>query len=220
MTLRPFVLCFMMSFSVSTTLLAEESKSTLPPPATHEETSAPREAVAPSPEAILRNGITALTEQFKRGGKQEEMLAFLDREIARHFDFGYMARLSAGYYWNNLNEEQRHTFEDYFRYNFFQSLARQVSNLGNPQIQFYPPRPGTSANEMTVSARVTQPQGIPILMDFRFYRNDQGWKVFDVVADGSSAVLYYRHFYADLVSRYGVNALLGANKTTPPSAGQ
>jgi phospholipid transport system substrate-binding protein len=83
--------------------------------------------------------------------------------------------------------------------------------MGNPEIQFYPARPGTNPNEITVSARVTQPQGIPILMDFRFYRGDQGWKVFDVVADGSSAVLYYRRFYAELVGRYGVNALLGAH---------
>jgi phospholipid transport system substrate-binding protein len=209
MTLRPFFLFFItffLSLCMATLFAAEDAQptsqsSTAP---THEE------EVSPSPEAILQNGIAALTEQFKQGNSQKAMLAFLDEKIARYFDFDYMARLSAGFYWNGLKEEQRQTFVEYFRRAFFQALARQVSNFGNPQVLVYPSRPGTNLNEITVSARVTQPQGIPILMDFRFYRGDQGWKVFDVVADGSSAVLYYRRFYANLVGRYGINALLGA----------
>ncbi|CAK0757440.1 phospholipid transport system substrate-binding protein [Gammaproteobacteria bacterium] len=212
MTPRSFVLYCLLGFSVVTTLVAEEVKPTPQPSPSPEEIAALQEKIASSPEAILQGGIAALTEQLKRGGSQEETLAFLGQKIARYFDFGYMARLSAGPHWNSLNDQQRHVFEERFRVMFFQSLASQVSNLGNPQIQFYPARPGSSENEITVSARVTQPQGIPILMDFRFYRNDQeGWKVFDVVADGSSAVLYYRRFYAELVGRYGINALLGAN---------
>ncbi len=165
-------------------------------------------AVVPSPDVILQNGITSLTQKIKQGGSQEELLAFINKEIVRYFDFDYMARLAAGYYWSALNDAQRHVFTERFQAAFFQALARQVSNLGNPQIQFFPPRPGVVPNEVTVSARVVQPQGMPVLMDFRFYHGDQGWKVFDVVADGSSAVLYYRHYYADLASRYGIENLL------------
>jgi phospholipid transport system substrate-binding protein len=193
------IFCFAVVLSISMPLMAEESSVNS------------SQNVSLSPEAILQNGIAALAEQFKKGSSQEEMLTFLKQEIAPHFDMDYMARLSSGYYWNMLNGEQRNTFKEYFQRVFFQSLSRQVSNFGNPQIQFYPARPGNKPNEMTLSARVLQPQGVPILMDFRFYRGEQGWKIFDVVADGSSAVLYYRRFYATLVGRYGINALLSAN---------
>lgn len=179
-------------------------------PINAEEVAGVKAVAEASPEAILQKGVAALTEQFQRSSDPKEILAFLDKEIAGNFDFTYMGRLAAGYYWNSLDENQRTTFEQQFRQMFFQSLARQISNLGNPRIEFYPARPGSQPNEITVSARVMQPQGIPILMDFRFYRGEQGWKVFDVMADGSSAVLYYRHFYNDLVARYGLNALLNS----------
>ena len=204
MTSRLFWLCALITgFCVSTPLVAGEPTSSPPPVAA-------TQAVPPSPDAILQNGITSLTQKLKQGGSQAEIMAFLHQAIAPYFDFEYMARLSAGPYWNALSEAQRQTFEEQFQRTFFQALARQVANVGNPQIQFYPVRPGTAPNEVTVSARILQPQGMPILMDFRFYHSDQGWKVFDVVADGSSAVLYYRHFYADLVGRYGADSLLAA----------
>ncbi|MEW8429523.1 MAG: ABC transporter substrate-binding protein [Candidatus Thiodiazotropha sp.] len=34
-------------------------------------------------------------------------------------------------------------------------------------------------------------------MDFRFYRSEAGWKVFDVSANGNSAVAYYRRHFAN-----------------------
>lgn len=164
-----------------------------------------------TPEVILRKAITALTEQFKSGVKQEQMLAFLKKEIVPYFDFSYMAQLAAGYSWNSLEEKQQLAFINQFQQTFFQALAGRVSNLSNPQIQFYPSRPGINPNEAVVSIQVIQAQGIPVLMDFRFYRSEQGWKVFDIMADGSSAVLYYRRFYAELANRYGAKALLGNN---------
>jgi phospholipid transport system substrate-binding protein len=194
MDLRPLVLCLLLGLSAPVARAVEDSL--------------PAEKVASPPETILQNGLRTLTEHLKRGGGQREALAVLDQDIARYFDFGYMARLSAGAYWGTLGEERQRAFEERFRHTFFQALARQISNLGEPRVQFYPTRPGTAPNEMTVSARVTQSQGIPILMDFRFYRSAEGWKVFDVAANGSSAVLYYRSFYADIAQRYGIDALL------------
>ncbi|CAK0740930.1 phospholipid transport system substrate-binding protein [Gammaproteobacteria bacterium] len=205
---RAIFFCFTLDLFIATPLIAKDAE--MPQPAAGEKTGT-REEVLLSPEIILQNGIVALTEQFKQDANQEKLLAFLQKEIAPHFDLGYMTRLSAGIYWNALDEQQKKAFEEHFQHTFFQALVNQVSNLGNPQIRFYPARPGANANEITVSARVTQPQGIPILMDFRFYRGDQGWKIFDVMADGSSAVLYYRRFYAELVNHYGVNALLGSD---------
>ena len=176
------------------------------------EKNSSQEQTIVNPEVILRNAITAVTGQLKNGGKPEQLLAFFNKEIAPYFDFNYMARLAASYHWNSLDDKQQNDFVTLFQNNFFQALVGKISNLGSPNIQFYPARPGSNHNEVTVSAQVIQPQGMPVLMDFRFYRSDNGWKVFDVMADGSSAVLYYRRFYAELANRYGASALLGGSK--------
>ncbi len=209
MVSRLFLLCCLFLFSVSGAFAAEAQGSP-PPQATPPRQATPPETVALSPDVMLQNGITALLQKFKQGGSQDDVMAFLNQEIVRYFDLSYMARLSAGYYWNLLNDDQRHGFEEYFKRTFFQALARQISSLGTPEIQFYPARPGLLPNEVTVSARIVQPKGMAILMDFHFYHGDQGWKIFDVVADGSSAVMYYRHMYGELANRYGIETLLAA----------
>jgi phospholipid transport system substrate-binding protein len=36
----------------------------------------------------------------------------------------------------------------------------------------------------------------PTRIDFRFYRGESGWKIFDVSANGSSALAFYRQYFA------------------------
>ena len=45
---------------------------------------------------------------------------------------------------------------------------------------------------MSVSVGILRPSSYPSKLDFRMYRSDDGWKVYDVVANGRSASAYYR----------------------------
>ena len=45
--------------------------------------------------------------------------------------------------------------------------------------------------------------GYPAELDFRLYRGTDGWKVFDVVANGSSALVYYRDYFRNSMRRGG-----------------
>jgi phospholipid transport system substrate-binding protein len=60
---------------------------------------------------------------------------------------------------------------------------------------------------MRVSAWIMQPSGIPTRLEFRFYHRNGEWKVFDVKAEGNSAVMHYRRqfrnmFYTDRRPHY------------------
>ncbi|MCB1882186.1 MAG: ABC transporter substrate-binding protein, partial [Gammaproteobacteria bacterium] len=39
----------------------------------------------------------------------------------------------------------------------------------------------------------------PARLDFRFYLAEDGWKVFDVAANGSSAVMHYRQQFRQMM---------------------
>jgi len=152
---------------------------------------------APGPEAILESSIQGLLAQTTKSTDSQALLTFLEEQVAVLFDFSYMSQLVAGPLWRNVNEENKKRFEAEFKKTFLVSLARQVTQLGTPNIRMYPIRPGTSPNEVTVSVSLQSAGGPPTLVDFRLYRADVDWKVFDVVANGNSAVLYYRQWYAE-----------------------
>ena len=39
-------------------------------------------------------------------------------------------------------------------------------------------------------------------LNFRFYWNDQGWRIFDVSANGASAVAYYRSYFGEMFTLF------------------
>jgi len=54
-------------------------------------------------------------------------------------------------------------------------------------------------DEAVVRVKVVKAQQRPARLEFGMRRNDDKWKIVDVKANGTSAVLYYRrHFIAEL----------------------
>ena len=45
---------------------------------------------------------------------------------------------------------------------------------------------------MMVSAAILNPGTYPARMDFRLYRSGDDWRVYDVAANGQSAIVHYR----------------------------
>jgi phospholipid transport system substrate-binding protein len=46
---------------------------------------------------------------------------------------------------------------------------------------------------VNVTVGILQPGNYPSKLEFRMYRGKDGWKVYDVVANGRSAVAFYRN---------------------------
>jgi len=163
-----------------------------------------------SPDQIVRSGVDRLTG-FLIGVPEvtpENLGSFLDLEIAPLFDFDYMAKWSAGTYWPRLDANERARLGAKLGSMFLDALAR---NLGTyveplPRIDVFPAR-RAGPSEARVSARVTGERGMRVRLDFRFYLSARGWRVFDVAANGASAVAYYRGYFRELLRRKGPAAL-------------
>ncbi len=120
-----------------------------------------------------------------------EVAVFLEKEIVPYFDFGYMARWAAGPAYREMSPKQRAALVERIKEDFLTTLAQKLAGYGSQQVRFLPTRyrgPG----EATVGVLIQHPGAYPAKLDFRFYRADDGWKVFDVTANGSSALVYYR----------------------------
>jgi phospholipid transport system substrate-binding protein len=130
--------------------------------------------------------------------------AFLDREIAPYFDFAYMAQWAAGPAWAGMSEKDRKAMTANIESNFLSSLATQMGKYNGQQVRYLRPRPGP-AGSVKVPVGIVRPGAYPAKMTFRVYRSADGWKVYDVEANGRSVAAYYRTQF-------------NRNKQMPPAA--
>ncbi|MCP4283121.1 MAG: ABC transporter substrate-binding protein [Gammaproteobacteria bacterium] len=160
-----------------------------------------RPAQLPGPVVILKQGLKKLMAFAATDRKPDRIqsVAFLEREIVPYFNFAYMARWAAGdRVWRQLDEGQQEELESYIKRDFLTTLAARLTGFGEQQIQVRNPR-RVSANEVMVAVSVLNPQAYPARLNFRFYRAEDGWKVFDVAANGSSAVVHYRKQFRQMM---------------------
>jgi phospholipid transport system substrate-binding protein len=153
-----------------------------------------------SPAAIVRAGVTKLTRFIQSGQAQnrEQALAFMKTEIEPYFDFEYMTRWAAGSAWQRMSPQQRATMQDQLKNSFMDTLARKLVTYSDQPIRYFTPR-GQGSNDVRVNVWIMQPNGAPTRLEFRFYRTRDEWKIFDVKAEGNSAVVYYRKQFRHLM---------------------
>lgn len=151
------------------------------------------------PGIIVKTGIEKLTRFIRSGQAQDKAtaMAFLETEVAPYFDFKYMTRWAAGPVWRSMSPEQRARMQSKLTNAFMTTLVQKLTSYTNQPIRYFTPR-GQGSNDVSVSAWIMQPNGIPTKLDFRFYRSEDGWKIFDVKAAGNSAVVYYRKMFRNM----------------------
>jgi len=167
---------------------------------------------SPPPDALLREGIDRLSRFLASRGEPRpgEVRRFLERAIAPYFDFAHMSHWAAGPYYRRLTEAQRAGLARMLTDLFLSALARNLGSYARPlpHVEIYPPQPGRRPNEVSVYARVIPLDGFTLTLDFRYYRSPEGWKIYDVAANGASAVAYYRGYFTELLRRHGPELFL------------
>ena len=149
------------------------------------------------PGMILREGMTKLLKfmQQKEQPNPTAIAGFVEHEIAPYFDFAYMTQWAAGSAFRNMNEGQRSVLERKVKEMLLSTLINKLGSYENQDVRFFRPR-RVGENEVKVRVGILQAGGYPASIDFRFYRSESGWKVFDVSANGTSALSYYRQHFA------------------------
>jgi phospholipid transport system substrate-binding protein len=155
----------------------------------------PAPRVFPGEEAaeVLRQGMDKLLTFLGQKEKPNrlQVAAFLDREIAPYFDFGYMARWVAGPRYGMMTGEQRKALAAKLESRFLSALAGHLASYQGQQVRYFRPRM-SPRGAVSVSVGILQPGTYPSKLIFRMYRSTAGWKVYDVIANGRSAAAYYR----------------------------
>ena len=156
-----------------------------------------RERLANSPMVQASNTLKEGMDKLLTFMGQEEVpnklqvAAFLDKEIAPYFDFDYMAKWVAGPSYGRMSPEQRKAMASRLEASFLSGLSSHLANYKGQQVRILRPRMG-ARGAVSVNVGILRPGTYPAKLQFRMYKAEGGWKVYDVVANGRSAASYYR----------------------------
>ncbi len=164
-----------------------------------------------TPDQLIRQGVNRLTG-FLMGvenASPEAVREFVEMELAGFFDFEYMSRWAAGPFYRRLSDAQKAAMTAKMKDMFLGAVAQHLGSQQLPlsRVDVYPARPGRTVNESDVLTQVFT-HNSRMQLNFRFYWSQTGWKVFDVSANGASAVAFYRRFFNNIFRRYGPDAVL------------
>jgi len=147
------------------------------------------------PAQVLRSGIEALTNYMNQNSNPEpaKLALYLDQHIAPYFDFKRMASWAAGPSYRYLTEQQRGHLAARIKSDFLEVLANRLTGYKRSRIEYMKPRGNLARGNVTLGVRIHTGSGYPLRIDFKLYRNKRAWKVYDVVANGASAVSHFRN---------------------------
>ena len=166
-------------------------------------TGATSQDVAPAdPTYIIKTALSKITTFSSNSDKINpiQLRGFIENEIIPHFDFNNMSHWITGQYARNMTKEDKADFQRKLRETFLSSLSKHLGSFDakNTRVRFSPAR-YRGQTEAFVSANVYRPDTLPVRLEFRMRRDENDWKIIDVKANGSSAVIYYRrHFMSQL----------------------
>lgn len=153
----------------------------------------------PSPGVVLQQGIEKLTQYLASRGSQKSLPleVFVDKTIAPLFDFTYMAKWTAGPQAMYMSPQQGAAMEQKLRRLFLAAMVDKLSSYRHARVKYLRPIGNPRTGEITLRLMAYE-QGNPYPQRLRFdmYRGNNGWKVYDVSANGQSALAFFRTQFA------------------------
>lgn len=131
------------------------------------------------------------------------VVALMEDQAARYFDFAYMAYLIAGPDYARLNILQRAHFQNRIRDRLFNGIAHRMGMLDVRMPLFRPVRPKqTSQYTWAAGGEFYHRNGPTVRLMFHFYLSTKGWRIYDVSSNGVNATdSMRRSYFANLLER-------------------
>jgi phospholipid transport system substrate-binding protein len=160
-----------------------------------------------APIQALNQGLIRIMEAG-RSAPFQQRAEVLAPAIDQGFDLPEILKFSVGLGWSSLTGEQQAGLLAAFRRYTIASYVENFDNYDGQRFEIGPTPRVLSDGRQVVDTRIVPRSGTPHTLDYVMKRTDTGWKVVDVLADGSiSRVAVQRSDFSTLFSKGGAPAL-------------
>lgn len=150
---------------------------------------------------------TIKTDKDIQAGNQQKIFALAEEKILPNFDFDRVCRMVLGKNWKSASPEQQAAFQKEFRSLLLRTYATALGKYKNQVIEYKPLRAEPGAKNVSVKTQILQPGGQPIAVDYSLIKDDNGWKVYDIVIESVSLVTNYRSQFSNEIRTNGLDSL-------------
>lgn len=173
----------------------------------------PASAQEEAPDAMIRRisqevQAIAKSDQAIQGGNMSRMVSVVEEKILPYVNFERMTSLAAGRFWRQATPDQQKQLIAEFRSLLIYTYSGALSQVRDQKIEFRPLRLDAGATDAEVRSRVIQPQGDPILLNYRVEKTASGWKMYDVNVMGAWLVEAYKNTFATEIGKGGIDGLI------------
>jgi len=159
-----------------------------------------------SPIQTVQESVDAILALLRDDTLEEaDLRAKIRAYIKTRFDFEAMSQRTLATNWKKATEEERQKFIDLFSQLIENTYIGKVESYTNEKVEY--PGEKVKGNKAVVETLIIAASAdIPV--DYRLYRKDDAWWVYDVIIEGVSLVSNYRSSYQEIVKQEGFDGLL------------
>jgi phospholipid transport system substrate-binding protein len=170
-------------------------------------------AATEAPDALVKRTAEEVLTIIKadkdiQAGDQEKLFVLAEEKILPNFNFDKVSRLVLGKNWTKATPEQKAAFQNEFKTLLLRTYATALSKFKNQTIEYKPLRIADGDTNANVKTLILQPGGQPIAVDYSLEKQDDTWKVFDIVIESVSLVTNYRSQFAQEIRQNGLDTLI------------
>ena len=154
--------------------------------------------------------VSLLVSQNKDRFEQDEIFLRMkmNEVVMPKLDITLMSKIILGKkIWTQMENSQKDNFIDAFKYKMTSTYMKSITVFDGEKIEFLPYKPGKKDNLAFVKSKYIMASG-DIEVNYRLIRNDEGWKVYDIIFDGISLMKNYRTDFRQHVNKSGVESLI------------
>jgi phospholipid transport system substrate-binding protein len=149
--------------------------------------------------------VTQLVRQAPGSQRDKQVAAVLDGMI----DYETLAQHSLAAHWGDLSAAQHKEFTDVLRGLVRRNYERNIKNILDYRVEYLGEEPGSEG--VVVHSRASSASNNreePIAIDYQLMKTSGGWRIVDVVTEGSSLVNNYRNQFHRVIQKDGFDALI------------
>ena len=162
------------------------------------------------PDQLVKSATEDVLAVIKKTTDRATLRKVAQQKVLPYFDFTEMTRLAVGRPWREATPEQKKKlqaeFTDLLVNTYTSALTRTVA--ADKTVEVKPLQAGANDKDVTVRSLVKGGGGQPLDIDYRMTKEDQGWKVIDVIVAHVSLVTTYRGSFAQEVQQGGIDGLI------------